>query len=402
MGVYTRKESPYYYLRLDGYVDARGYAVREATHVRADATTPTQRRENRLLAEQLWHARMTELARATGGPQPTHPPITFDVFLNWYATHKLPKRRGAERERLILPRLRAAFGAMPLSMIDRHAVEEYTTARLAIPTRITHKDHTRLVTAHASTVNREVDFLKGILQAAVPKYLPTSPLFGMKRLRRVMPKRRTLTPEEETRLLEVLAPDDRALMIVGMDTLLRLGDLLDLKHSDREKDRLWVRDPKDPQQGTPFWVPLSTRALEALNTLPASSSPYLFPRRRAAKVERDRRGSVRQMLETACAKVGIPYGRDRGGITFHWATRRTGASRMIARGVDPKTVQRVGHWATAELVLDIYAEAEDSRAREAVELVGAVPPSVLTKPPKGATSRAKRLGVGRRGRRKKP
>lgn len=62
MGVYTRPDSKYYYLRLDGYRDGRGYQLREKTPVRADATSAIQRRDNHRLAEQLFHRRMTQLA----------------------------------------------------------------------------------------------------------------------------------------------------------------------------------------------------------------------------------------------------------------------------------------------------------------------------------------------------
>ena len=79
------------------------------------------------------------------------------------------------------------------------------------------------------------------------------------------------------------------------------------------------------------------------------------------------------MLQTACARAGLPYGRKAGGITFHWATRRTGATRMIRRKVDLKTVQAIGHWKTADVVLDIYTEAHPKAARAAVELVAGLP-----------------------------
>ena len=79
------------------------------------------------------------------------------------------------------------------------------------------------------------------------------------------------------------------------------------------------------------------------------------------------------MLKRACLKAGIPYGRKAGGITFHWATRRTGATRMLQRGVDLKTVQAIGHWKSADVVLDIYAETTSRAARQAVELVGSLP-----------------------------
>lgn len=370
MGVYVRPDSPYYWLRLEGYLDERGNPLREATRTRRDAVTPSQRKDNRALAERTFHDRMHALAKADA-TESDRPAITFAEFLTWWEQHKLPRRRGREREGYILPRLRADFGDAAITAIDRHTVTEWMTTRLNTPTTIRNGKHRRTVQVSESTVNREVSLLKAILQAAVPKYLASSPLFGMKQLRTTVPHRRTLSTAEEDRLLAVLDPRDAALLIMGIDTLCRLRDILNLRREDDHRTYLVIREPKDPTQSTTYTVPVSTRLRKVLDALP-TRGPYYFAHRRQAKTERDRRSSVRQMLAYACARVTppIPYGRNRGGITFHLGTRRTGASRMIANNVDPKTVQRIGHWATAELVLDIYAEAIDANARAAVEVPG--------------------------------
>lgn len=373
MGVYTRPDSAYYYLLLNGYTDGHGNPLREKTSVRKDADTALQRRDDRALAEQLFYARMHELAREGGGGVIKREKIAFDTFLDWWETHKLPQRRGREREALVLPRLRAAFGRRLLSSIDRHAAEEYITERLATPTVIRQGEHTRSVTAGPNTVNREVDLLKTILQSAVPKYLEASPLYGMKRLRTVTPKRRLMTEAEESQLLAVMEDDDKALFLIALDSLVRLADCLDLTWGDDRKDRLWVSDPK---AGGGFEVPLSKRSRKALDAIKPkakdlNTSAYIFARRRVAKTERDRRGSIQKMLRMYCRLANnLPYGRVRGGLTFHWATRRTGATRMLTRHVDVGTVQKVGRWKNPDVVLGIYHELIDDKAHAAVESVG--------------------------------
>jgi hypothetical protein len=74
-------------------------------------------------------------------------------------------------------------------------------------------------------------------------------------------------------------------------------------------------------------------------------------------------------IDGDCFKAGVPYGRAAGGLTFHWATRRTGATRMLTRRIDPGTVQKVGRWKTAAVVLRIYHELLDDQAQRAVESV---------------------------------
>ncbi len=213
------------------------------------------------------------------------------------------------------------------------------------------------------SVNREVDVLKVMLRDAAPKYLPVSPLVGMKRLKTVKPKRRLMQDAEETKLLAVADPQDRALIILGIDTLARMGDLLDVQRTDREG--VWL-DIRDPKSGEPYSAALSPRAVAALEAIPGDS-PYYFSKFRCAKKERDWRGSVRQRLETLCKRAGVPYGKAQHGITFHWATRRTGATRqLIKKRIPLSVVQRQGNWKNPDVLLKIYAEAQDHDLLKAV------------------------------------
>lgn len=358
MGVFVRPDSKYYFLWLDGHTDAAGRPLREKTDVLIDAPSATERKENRARAERLWHRRMVELSDDGHRPPDEKPAILFRTFAAWFEQHVMPTRRGHEREAEMLPRLVAFFGHEPLTAIGPTRATEYMTHRAS-------------TTVGPSTINREVDLLKSVLRSAVPDYLQASPLFGMKRLHTPTPKRRLMSEDEERRLLAVMDPEDKAFFLVGTDTLTRLSDIIDLKTEDDHGATLWVADPK---QGGGFEVPVSKRLRKALDALP-KDRPFLFPSRRVARTERDRRNSVRQMLERYCAMTEppIPFGRKRGGLSFHWATRRTGATRMLTRGVDPGTAQKVGRWKDPSIIMGIYHELLDDKARAAVEAVGSLP-----------------------------
>lgn len=366
MALFTRPDSPFWWY----YCEGTKPKLKVNTKVPVDAPNEEGRKKNKASAQLLYNARMGDLARArenipTVAPKPKG--ITFRVFVDWYTEHVLPGHRGAEREREILPRLVDAFGHMELTAIRRHHVEEWITWRRA-QTRTVGKR--TAAQPSASTINREVDMLKGVLQAAVPAHLEASPIAGMKRLHAPTPKRRLMSADEEAKLLEVLAVDDKAFVLVGLDALIRLSDILDLRRRDDHGDALWVADPK---AGGGFAVPVSSRLRLALDAVYAAQTPqpddYIFARRRVAKTERDLRNGIRQMLEKGCKDAGLLYGRAGGGLTFHWATRRTGATRMLSRGANPGTVQKVGRWKTASIVLDIYHELIDSDARRAVESI---------------------------------
>jgi hypothetical protein len=57
MGVFTRKDSPYYWLWMDGTT------IRENTKIRVNAPTEAMRREARRLAEDVYHVRLGDLVR---------------------------------------------------------------------------------------------------------------------------------------------------------------------------------------------------------------------------------------------------------------------------------------------------------------------------------------------------
>lgn len=239
------------------------------------------------------------------------------------------------------------------------------------------------------TVNREVDLLQQILAAAVPKYFDVSPLEGLRDLEVTPPMRRTMSVDEEQRLLAELGQVDRAIFLVGLDTLTRFGDILDLKRSDDHGATLDVQDPKNRR---PHTVPISQRLRAALDAVPvdAKHPDWYFPTRRRGATERARRKVFANALKKACARAGVPYGRAQGGLTFHWSTRRTGATRMIRAGGERAiaTTRQIGNWKNVHVLLDIYQEVVTDEMRAAVESVGADSRSRSTPDRKGRKSEA--------------
>jgi integrase len=352
MGVFARGDSPYWWLYLETTHQ------KERTEIPIGTTT-AQRRDSRKLAEDRYHQRMNDLAARVYQLPSAQPAIRFDRYADTYRT-TIALRKGARRELELLKPLVAAFGPDLLTDIDRERVLLYIQGRLG-------------PTVSARTVNREVDLLKGMLRDAVPKYLRASPIAGLKRLPVLTPHRRLLSPTEERALLAVGTPVDRAMLTVAIDTLVRLSDLLDIQRIDRRGPWVFIRDPKG---GQAYEVALSPRAAEALDAIPGTD-PYYFAAFRKAANPRDWPGAVRQRLEHLCAKAGVPYGRARGGLTFHWATRRTGATRLLMQKRVPlPVVQRQGNWKTPEVLLEIYSEAG---REDLLKAVGQFPPRSRSK-----------------------
>lgn len=348
MAPFTRPDSPYWWLFLETT------RQKERTDFKIGLTT-TQRRESRRLAEERYHQRMNEIAARLYRLPSAQPAIRFGKYADTYDRDTISHHRGARRERELLKNLRTFFEADLLTAIDKDRVKTYQTHRKA--------------RASGRTINREVDLLKAMLRDAAPKYVNESPIAGMKLLPIVTPKRRLMTTDEEAALLAVGDAQDRALLILGIDTLVRLGDLLDLARTDRDGSWLYVKEPKG---GEPYEVALSPRAGAALDAI-AGDGRYYFTKFRRAENPRDWPGSVRQRLDYLCrhADPPIPYGRTKGGVTFHWGTRRTGATRLlIGKNIALPVVQRQGHWKKPDVLLEIYAEAHRD---DLLKAVGAFP-----------------------------
>ena len=176
--------------------------------------------------------------------------IRFADYADTYARDVIALRRGARRELEMLKPLRRRFDRELLSAIDADRVRAYMAARTGEG-------------VGPRTVNREIDVLKGMLRDAVRKYLTASPIVGLKRLKAPPIKRRLLQPAEEHKLLEVCEDaQDRAIIILGIDTMIRLGDLLDLERSEHDGQWLYVKHAKS---GEAYETALSARALAVLN-----------------------------------------------------------------------------------------------------------------------------------------
>lgn len=342
MGVYSRPDSPWWWL----YLETTERKVK--TDIKIGKTT-AQRHDSRKLADDLYHQQMNDLAARIYRLPSAMPAIRFDKYAAVYLADVVPQHRGHEREQEIVKVLVRELGTELLTAIDQDRARTYMRIRRQ--------------KVSARTVNREIGLLKMMMRDAAPKYITASPLVGMKFLPIVTPKRRLMSEAEEKKLLAKGDAIERALLIIAVDGLIRMKDLLNIQRTDRKGEWLYVADPKS---GEPYEVALPPRAVQALAAIPGEQ-PYYFQRYRGAKTDRDRRSRVRRALKKLCAHAKVPYGKAQAGLTFHWATRRTGATRLVVdRGASIPAVQRQGNWRTADVLLGIYTEADRKAQRAAV------------------------------------
>lgn len=344
MGVWRRADSPYWWLWLEKAPKGK---QRRPTDILIGVDAES-RKASKDAARKVYAREMLKLGEQAHGLASVAEPILFSVFATWYDAQVIAHHRGKVREREILATLIAAFGSQHLHALTRDGLIEWRTLRAAKTSN--------------STANRECAVLKHLLKSAVPRYLESSPLAGVKPLRPVRRETHVLSCAEETKLLKELTVIDTAIVLAGLDAMLRLSDVVNLRRDQDRGSYLVIVDPKVQ----PYRVPISKRLRKALNAVPKEGA-WFFPTRRRDDPVR-MRALIKNMLWRACERAGIDYGRKAGGITFH-GLRHTGATRMVDAGVPLRVVQELGGWKSMRQ-LERYAHPTEAAKVAAVESVG--------------------------------
>lgn len=281
------------------------------------------------------------------------PDITFRQFAEIYMRdHSVPHKRSAERDRYTLKILNGYFGALILHEVTAHRIEQFKRERLAGRWRA-HGQKGTSKPIRPATVNREVDTLKSILSKAVEwGKLLASPARGIKRLKVENTRTRTLTDDEQARLLAASPKKLRAILLLALITGARIGELLALRWEHVDADALTFLETKN---GKSRRIPLSPAIKTVLGTL-ARQHAWVFTN---AQTEAPYK-SVRQVFNRAVTRAKILT----GDVTLH-TLRHTALSRMIADNLDDYTVMAVsGHSSTRMLAR--YTHPSEARKLDAL------------------------------------
>lgn len=363
MGIYVRPDSPWWWMILER---AGQRPLRRSTGIPRDGGSALQNRELERQAQEYYALEKAKLIR--GELQIGKPDILFRAYAQWYEQHVTSHYRSATRAASMLTRLTAAFGSTAVSTIDAHQIREWMTSRVAAGKK-------------PRTVNRELDILKALLNSAVPKYLSVSPATGIRRLRGVEEERRVLTVPEEAKLLAVASDEEAALVILAIDSLLRLSNVVFLQWPQVKFDRD-VIVPLNAKVSHDQ-VPLSSRCKAALQRL-TKRGAYVFPslHERGHGPTAAKNRAIR-LFHDLCQKAGVKHGKAAGGVTFH-SLRHTGASRALQAGASLRTVMKLGGWTDNRSILR-YLHASDSDVKAAAESIGT---SVVAFTPRSRTRKA--------------
>ncbi|RQY67305.1 site-specific integrase [Burkholderia stagnalis] len=260
--------------------------------------------------------------------------------LHRYEREVTPTKRSHESEAI---RLRA---------LARDSLASYSLANLTPAVLAQWRDR-RLSTVSGSTVNRELNLLHHVLEVARKDWavaMPTYPVADVRRPRSNPGRTRRLSIAEQSLLLYEckrarswwLAP----IVELALHTGMRQSEVrtLDWRSIDLER-RIVILEAAATKTMTMRGVPLSSRCIAVLGSLPGDRSGPVFP------------GVTRN-----AAKLAFDRARKRAGLTdfrFH-DLRHEATTRLFELGLSATEVQSVtGHRTTAMLARYTHLQAAD-------------------------------------------
>jgi integrase len=282
--------------------------------------------------------------------------IGLREFAEKYMTYAKANKSSWDRDAGMVKHILGFFGDRKLEEVSAFNLEEYKSHRCSL--------------VEKSTVNRELGLLKHMFNLAIAwdLYSRINPLRKVRFFREDNVPLRTLSPEEEERLLREASGDVRDLARFALHTGMRIGEVFRLRwaHVDLVEGTISVHATKT---GKVRMVPLNDVTERILQFwLLGRRNEYVFYNRETGKPFRD----LKAGFQRACRRAGI------SGVTWH-TLRHTFASRLVSRGVDIVTVKELLGHSTVTVTMR-YAHTNLASKREAVRSLAPTCDNLVTMP----------------------
>jgi integrase len=221
---------------------------------------------------------------------------------------------------------------MALDKINYMAVEDFRNLRKETKTH-SGGERTR------RTVNEELAILRHIFNRAIEWEMsdknPVKRSIFYKNANST--RKRVLSPEEITRLIEACPPYLKPIVAMGVYTGLRKGDILNLqwKNVDLERGLIVLVEAKTEKKR---YIVLNPDLLTILKSLPVKGE-YVFPGKNKKPIK-----DVRKSFYKALKEAGVEQAEDREMKTVFHTLRHSCITLLRERGADGSAVQGfIGH-----------------------------------------------------------
>ncbi|CDQ08890.1 Integrase [Acidithiobacillus ferrivorans] len=266
-------------------------------------------------------------------------------LLDRYATEVVPTLKGGSRDMSRIRTLKAHLGKYAVASITSALVAQYRDSRLATISKSTG------MLVGPQTVKHELGMLQRVLKKGAMEWgvlLPGGiPTLQVKMPRLPNSRDRRLVDDEEARLLRGCRESNAAWLypavILAIETAMRASELLGLGWDNIDlKGRVAVLP--DTKNGTARRVPLSFRAVDALESLPRNINGKVFTVTYRA---------LAANFTLACKRAAI------NDLRFH-DLRHEATSRLSEKGLNPMQMAAItGHKTLQMLKRYTHLRAED-------------------------------------------
>jgi integrase len=302
---------------------------------------PAQRRTFTLRADAERWAKETEIAIERGlfFDRTVAERTTVGKLIERYRRDVMPGLRGKHASPA-LNALKPVFGDYALSSVTGEMISKYRDQRMK--------------TVGESTVKKELNLLSKIIDIAGKEWgipVAVNPCSNVKRPTEPRGRDRRLEGDEYERLLAACRQSSselEAIVVIGIETAARLGELLkmDWRRINLDKQTAQLMDTKN---GEDRMIPLSTRAVNTLKTLPRHITGRVFYRWAGSD-------SFNKVWTRACARAGIE------DLRFH-DLRHEACSRLADKFHQHELMKITGHKSAQMLARYYHPRMEDLAKR---------------------------------------
>jgi integrase len=240
---------------------------------------------------------------------------TLSECLARYETEVTVSKKGAEQERYrIALWLRDDLANKPIGAIKSSDMAKWRDARIASG-------------ASSGTVRLDLALISNLYTIAIQEWgLPViNPVMNIRKPSPGKARDRCLLPGEEDKILGVCSSEMRIIVILAIETAMRRGEIIGLRHEMISGKVITLPDTKN---GTVRKVPLSKRALAVLSEI---------PRRLDGKVFSYTEHGCTQMFVKYCQRLSIK------DLRFH-DLRHHALTRMAENGLNVMELKAIsGH-----------------------------------------------------------
>jgi integrase len=288
----------------------------ESGRWRWECVRHAQCREQAVLA---LRAKASEIFSREHGLKPRTKPIKFSEFCDLYVQdYARTNKRSWRSDFYMLGTMKKFFAEANLSEVNSQAIERFKMMRRASGVR-------------DSSINRDLALLRRMFTLAVEwgyaSEMPKFKFFSEKDNFR----QRVLTTDEQSRLLEALPVYARPIVLVAVNTGMRLGEVLGLKWNQVDFRDQTIR-LEHTKSGRTRIVPMNAKVQEELSRLDRRST-WVFENPKTGR----RFVDIGRAFATACRHSMIK------GLRFH-DLRHSFATRLVESGTNLITVKELlGH-----------------------------------------------------------